>query len=48
MGVRDDAATAAERHDRGVDQFRKFENFIARMNGDFIAAKFKSWKAAAD
>jgi hypothetical protein len=30
--VADDAAAAAERHHRRVDQFRKLENFIAGVN----------------
>ena len=32
MRVGDDAAAAAERHDRRVDQFGKLQNFIARMD----------------
>ena len=33
MGVADDAAPAAERHHRRVDQFGKLEDFIARIDG---------------
>ena len=33
MRVGDDAAPAAERHHRRVDQFRKLEDFIGRVNG---------------
>src|SRR5258708_4699576 len=33
MRVADDAAPAAERDDRRGDQFRKFKNFVAGING---------------
>ena len=33
MRVADDAAAAAERHHRRVDQFGEFEDFLARVNG---------------
>ena len=33
MGVADDAAAAAERHHRRVDQLRKLEDFIGRLDG---------------
>ena len=32
MRVGNDAASAAKRHDRRIDQFRKLNNFIARIN----------------
>ena len=33
MRVADDAASAAERHHRRVDQFGEFQDFIARVDG---------------